>query len=444
MGYKSKSGRRPDEYASKSAHSHVIKDPGVQAFLSQCNLPRRAEDVSFEPESLIPYIPVADNPIHYFIAVDGGYSEVAVQTEFPSATICFFQFGALVFSLDDLRGVANQRFIDPDDMAKLKRINRLEFTLPVRNVTLKTQSTLTNSIRRTVYDFFQRKIEDLSLMDTLLWFIFQEYSPNYTSWILATCPTCHETRIPLQRSTMARDYTFACTHCGGLIYLTDVFRLHETVDDELGAGDILGYVTTTIEQIMVIHLIRAILRTKPALLKQILFIKDGPLAFFGQTANMHKPMRALVKFLFDHHALYLAGLEKSGPFVEHADEIAAKLIPGSILILDNDYIYRYVLPRKADSTSPYGESTYYGNKVIFKTQAGSMYVVSVPTTSLMPYPKENDLYNLHPILTNVEMLKSDMYDNALFPVALVNKLVSLSDHPSSKILQKFAMESIGH
>lgn len=49
-------------------------------------------------------------------------------------------------------------------------------------------------------------------------------------------------------------------------------------------------------------------------------------------------------------------------------------------------------------------------------------------------------HNLQAILTNVEKLH--LPDNALLPVALANKLVSLSDHPSSKILQKFAIESM--
>jgi hypothetical protein len=53
-----------------------------------------------------------------------------------------------------------------------------------------------------------------------------------------------------------------------------------------------------------------------------------------------------------------------------------------------------------------------------------------------------DFHNLQAILANVEKLRCDMYDNALLPVALANKLVSLSDHPSSKILQKFAIESM--
>jgi hypothetical protein len=241
---------------------------------------------------------------------------------------------------------------------------------------------------------------------------------------------------------MTKAYTFVCNHCGREIFLSDVFRLHEAIDDELGAGGILGYVTTTVEQIVLVHLIRLILKIKPALLNQILFIKDGPLGFFGQTANMHKPMRALVKFLFDHHNLNLAGLEKSGPFVEHADEISEILEKGTVLLLDNDYIYNYVLPGKADPSNPYGRTTYYGNKLIFKTSAGGMYVVSLPTSEVTVRPVESDFLNLGIILTNIEKLKCDMYDNALIPVALANKLISLANHPSSRILQKFAIDII--
>lgn len=154
-------------------------------------------------------------------------------------------------------------------------------------------------------------------------------------------------------------------------------------------------------------------------------------------------MRELVKHLLDHEALYLAGLEKSGSFVEHADEIAGMLDPGTTLILDNDYIYRYVLPGKADPANPYGRTTYYSNKLIFKTRGGRVYVVSVPTREILAHPTQNDLENLPEILTNIEKLRCGMYDNALVPVALANKLVSLANHPSSRILQNFAVETIG-
>jgi hypothetical protein len=444
MGYTSRRGRRPNEYASKSAHGHVIQDADVQDFLGQCNLPKRAGEVDLSDHLTVAFEPVPDNPIRHVIAIDGGYNEVVVQKEFPSAKVCFFQFGALFFSVTDLEQLDEQPFIDPDDIAKLKKIQRLKLLLPVRNVSLKSEGSLTKSVRKAVYDFFRKAMDDGRLIETLRWFLYQEYAGGVAAWTLASCPECGARSVPLDRTALAKDHTIPCPKCRGRIYLTDVFRFHEVVDDELGAGEILGYLTTTIEQMVLVHLIRTILRTKPGLLEEVLFIKDGPLAFFGQTANMHQPMRALIKFLFERNDLFLAGLEKSGPFVEHADEIADLLDKGSVLIMDDEYIYRYVLPAKRVPNHPYGSSTYYGSKLIFKTRNGQVYVVTVPTTATNPHPSEKDLHNLLAILTNIEKLRCDMYDSALIPVALVNKLVSLANHPSTRILQKFAVDTLAH
>lgn len=173
-----------------------------------------------------------------------------------------------------------------------------------------------------------------------------------------------------------------------------------------------------------------------------MFIKDGPLAYFGQTANLHQPMCALVRQLFSEHNLLLAGLEKSGSFVEHAHAIAPLMKPSQALILDNEYIYKYIIPGKSDPSSPYGRTTYYGNKIIFKSSGGGMHVASLPTSSVLAAPKPTDFPNLNIILNIIDQLKCDMYDNALIPIALANKLVSLADHPSGKVLERFAKSHV--
>jgi len=443
MAYTSKDGNRPFEYASKISHTHIINDPTVSEFLRHGDIPKKAADVIIPEENIKIYKPASHNPITQIIAIDGGFEEIPVQTEFPSSKICFFQFGILAFSINDLETINDEPFIQPEDIAKLKQIERIKFTLPVNNFSYKEEPTITHSVRRAVYDFFsQKNNEDKPLNDTLKWFIFREYSAPLPSWNLSSCPYCFTSDITLERTKISKDYTFTCPACNGEIFLTDVFRLHEAIDDNLGAGGIFGYVTTTFEQILLVHVIRLILNLKPSLLNSVFFIKDGPLAFFGQTANMHKPMRNLINYLFDFENLYLAGLEKSGPFVEHANQISEKLEPGTILLLNNDYIYKYVIPGKADPNNPYGRTTYYGNKLIFKSKNQGVHVITVPTTSLLSNPSIEDLRNLQVILTNVEKLKCDMYDNALMPVALANKLISLSQYPSSKILQRFATTEI--
>src|SRR2546429_396300 len=167
MSYISRRGRRPNEYASKSAHSYLINDPSVQKFLELCDFPKRAEEISFSSHEQFIYQPVTKNPIQYIIAIDGGYNEVAVQTSFPSSSVCFFQIGALVFSIQDLDNIDGQPFINPEDISKLKNIQRLKFTLPIRNVSLKSEHRLTDSVRRSLYNFFRTKIDDDELIDTL-------------------------------------------------------------------------------------------------------------------------------------------------------------------------------------------------------------------------------------------------------------------------------------
>lgn len=445
MGFSSRSGKRPAEYASKSAHGHVVLDKAVQAFLKGCQLPKKADDVQLTEYARIAFEPPARNPITHVIAFDSGYQEIQVRKDFPSATICFFQFGELLFGIEDLDHLEASPFIDPDDMAKLRTIQRRKLVLPVRNVALKDQATLTHSVRRAVYDFFRKaEDEDDPLIDSLKWFLYREYEETPDSnRILGSCPTCDQKNVPLERTAISAAGTFTCPSCQGTIYLTDVLRLHEAIDDELGAGGILAYVATSVEQLLIVHTLRAVLEDlKPKMLGQILFIKDGPLAYFGQTAPLHVPMRQLASFLFRKHDLYLAGLEKSGAFVEHAAEIAPLMKDGEVLILSDEYIYGHIVPGKADPDSPYGNRSYYSSKLIFKTPAGRMYVLSLPTERLKATPEVGDFRNLQAILANVEKLRCDMYDNALLPVALVNKLVSLADHPSSKILKKFAIEML--
>lgn len=440
MSYVSKRGRRPNEYASKSSHAHVIRDDSVLDFLAKCSLPKSSDEIAITGHAMFSLPRVGQNPIRHIIAIDGGYSEVPVKRDFPSSTITFFQFGALIFSISDLDEISYKPFIDPKDIARLKSIQRFKLTLPTRNIVLSAETSLIDSVRRAIFDFFLEGAD--KFIDTLEWFIFQEYGADIPEWNLATCPVCERSNVKLHKDRMENDYSFECQYCNGKIYLTDVFRLHEAVDNELGAGGILGYLTTLLEQIVLIHLIKIILKTKTALLDQILFIKDGPLAFFGQTANMHRPMRDLVNYLFEKYNLYLAGLEKSGSFVEHADEIAGMLRPGEVLMLDNEYIYKYILPGKADPSKPYGRSTYYGSKLIFKTREEQIYVVTLPTRDVLLSPKKRDFKNIDVVLTNLEKLKCDMYDSSLIPIALVNKLVSLSDHPSSVILERFAKERL--
>lgn len=451
MGYSSK-GRKPIERASKIAHAEIINNPTVRAYLQGCTLPSAPEPVNLAPY-LHPVESVDTRGVRAVIAIDGGFTETYVREEFPAASIAFFTFGPLLFKLADLRHLDTQHFIAPEDLAALKHLQRHTLTLPIRGVRLTAEGSLASSIRHTLYEFFCQPggPQEEALIRSLSWFVFRRWEtvPNESRVeYLEQCPypDCEARHLPF---TFAGPTHYPCPSCSRPVYLTDVLRLHEWVDEEQGAGGILTYVMTALEQVVLVHMIRTIWGLKRSLLGEILFLKDGPLAFFGLVAGLYKPMRELVAFLLAQGSgrpgssppLYLAGAEKSGAFVDHAAAIESYVPANTVMIPDDAYIYKYIIPGGATSDG-YGASTYYGRKVFFKSPAGAMHVLTVPSRTYSAAPTPAELPNLHAILQLVAELRCSMYDNALVPIALANKLVSLSDFPSKQILTTFAQREL--
>lgn len=97
-------------------------------------------------------------------------------------------------------------------------------------------------VGRGIFQFFNGAVlSGFSLMETLRWFVFREFessSGDARVWHFASNPcTPDREGIDLRLSDMRSDYTFVCARTNSPIYLTDVFRLHERIDDEVKAHD---------------------------------------------------------------------------------------------------------------------------------------------------------------------------------------------------------------
>ena len=452
MGTTSRSNK-PNEWAAKINHTQIINDPFIKQFLQECEFPKEASDIEIKGKGIFHSLDEnIHNPIKHIIAVDGGYTTVEVKKNLPSAQIAFFQFGAVLFNVSDLESLSEKPFIFPEDMNQLHNLQRFKLAIPVKNLIYGKQTSLTDSIRKAIYDFFMTKHDSSCLMETLCWLVFEEYTHNNSdsSYELGSnpYPDSEINKIRLMRSEMNSDYTFDTET--GKIFLTDIFRLHEAIDEEFGAEGILGYIARLIEQLILVHYIKTIRKHQPSLLHKFLFIADGPLSFSGQTANMHKPVRKLCNFLLEKENLFLVGLEKSGPFVDHAQQVCisheGKIIlqKGNYILLDNKYIYKYIIPGDPNA-DPYARTSYYGGKVIFHSSDDQIFVLTVPVPheNVVMNPQEKDYKNLKQIMINIQKLRCNMYDDSIIPIALANKLVSLANHPSKVILEKFAKNSVG-
>jgi hypothetical protein len=447
MAYSNPSGRRPFEYASKAAHHHIINDPNVEALLRSCWVPPEADAVDLSQSNTVKSSADLDSVgIKSIICIDGGYTESVIRARYPSVKVCFFQFGALTFTVSDLNKLDQAAFLRPEDMQRLKNLERLKLALPLSILRREDCTSFCESVRCTVHDFFvHTKIDDVSLADTLVWFLFERYRAQAarSEWVLTSHPTKPEAGpVRLSISEMDSDFTFPDPATQGRILITDALRLHERIDEEQGAGGILGFLTNVIEQLVIVHIIRMLARRNRAVLPQILFIKDGPLGFFGTTSRFYVPMRSLIEFFYRDTRLNIVGIEKSGAFVDHALLIQPRLQASQALLLGNSYIYKYILPSTSDADRPYGDTSLYGHKLIYKTSIGQMHVLSLPALTQKAEPARADYLGLDAALAAVEALHCHKYDNALVPIALANQLVSLAAHPSQRILQQFASQTV--
>jgi hypothetical protein len=442
MGYSQTKGRRPFERASKIAHTEILNNIVVQEFVNGCVLPAAPDGSSLSDR--LQQLPSGSGRVKTVIAIDGGMTEVAVRKEFPSASIAFMTFGPLLMSLTDLAEVDRQPFIGPEDMARFRDIHRYTLVVPVKGIRAPGASAFALGVRQAVQKFLA--VDEPDLLRALRWLLFREWLPTEQRppWVIPRCPyvACEGRDLEF---LSGGPIEYACPKCDKFVYLADGLRLYERIDEELGASGVMAYLLTTLEQIILVHLIRSILDIKPMLLREILFVKDGPLAFFGVTSPLRKPMGELMQYLgrLDEGTplINLVGLEKSGPFVEHATLIEPLLQPGQMLVLDNAYIYKYIQPGDPNEQD-FGFNTYYGAKVIFKGQAQDTYVATIPTAGYRKEPRFTDLFNGAEVLRVTSELRCSMYDNALVPVVLANRLVSLADVPSSEILKKFVAKGV--
>ncbi|EGR3963854.1 hypothetical protein DDM91_18755, partial [Vibrio cholerae] len=367
--------------------------------------------------------------------------------------VAFFQFGGLEFSLDDLKQLGESPFIHPEKMEKFKKLERFKLAIPTKATSLDSLSMI-DSVRIPLIEFFNEIRDGKKYIDTLKWLVFHEFKnkgigndESLKNITFGSLPKRNDKvfkDIEIEKSEIDSSGYFECD--GEKFNLIDILRFHEVVDEELGASGILGYLTNVIEHVIIVHCIKEIVTRKPSFLKRFLFIKDGPLGFFGQTAKLHKDMRELCNIYIREYSLKLVGLEKSGSFVEHAEHISsgenACLKKGQVLPLFNNYIYKHILPgpsteEELDKLSPYASTSYYSGKLIYRSQTDRTWVLTIPIhdSNEVKVLNRNSFSNLDEILNVVDYLKCDMYENAIVPIALVNQLVSLANHPSSKMLE---------
>jgi len=435
MAYGSKDGKRLMEFASKINHSAIIQSNEIQDFLKNCI----EIDFDIESHTLPEAVEIKYNlpqEIKHIFAIDGSYSESYIKRKFPSVSLTYFNIGVLSFEMHNYDTITANILIDPAELKKLKEVSKTAFAIPTRKLNLKTEETFLNGVRRTINDVFSKKeyssLKTNPLYDTLEWIVFEKWE-NTVQEIKINCVNdeCNG-NIVLYRGERYK----ICPDCNEKIYLSDYLRLDALINEVTGSAGINAFLCSAMEQLYIAEIIKYFYENNKSSLATIVFIKDGSLAFFSKTFQLTRKFRNLMKYLNSNKIeINLIGLEKSGPFKDHACLIADKLEKGKYYICNEEYIRQYIEPRETEIF--YGSNTYYGKKVMFKTETGDVLIAVIPVKEYKESNTADEFINAETCLNIVSKLRCNMYDDSLVPVVIINKLVSIAAMPSANILEKF-------
>ena len=418
-----------------------VNDVSESTFLTPNNFPRR--------EGWVP---------DYVISVDGSLAPVAVDNGYPGAEVAYMTVATVLLDLKKMRELDAKRPVDPKLFRSTRTTDPVDAVLPGCNVTFQGETSPAASLRRGVIELFadQRAFETgETLLDT--YHVLLGHKPSASQ----DCPYSDGCGISpagaYQRGT--GKYTCPCPQKLPL-YSTDALRFHERFNPVGPNGMIFGEIMQVLERVWLVHVLRGMeQRGHLNALARLAVVLDGPLAVFGQPAWISRAISVELERLNSRLRaatgtdMLIVGVEKTGLFVEHFEKLCSaadkgklpfSIAPQTAILLTDEYIKKQII--FSDGKHPYGDATYFGRKLLYRTRSGAKIVASLPflepshrdLNTALPeqYPRLADALNLF------DALVSSRYPNALIPVALAHGEAAIPLSHGTRVLEKLARELI--
>jgi hypothetical protein len=448
-----------NQYGSKTAHSDVVRNPDVRNFLEQCRpLREPSEAASQELASCFIEPPdySNDSGINYVIASDGSFYASSIDNRLPSIQVCYLKFSTILIEMQDFQGLedSHTQLIDPFRVAALQR-NRdtLSLVLPLSNFKMPDDDSVKSTFRRQIDAFlwseatrFRRDEPDTSLMGTLIELAqlrpqLGDASPG--TIVIHRCPTqdCAARDINLD----PEEPEHICPRCGRPLYISDCLRLWEAVSDFHPNQEPSSRFMSYIEHLLPVHYLRFIADVAPAQLGGLAALVDGPLAVFGQAAWLHKSIMRYFHLLRERQRArglpspVVVGLQKGGYVVEYMQLLNQHIPVNRLFSISDEFRYSYLGIER--SGNGFGSETYYGHDFAFKTPSGKLFVFALPYT----FPTKTGNFSedkaiisqyeeLPRVLRLITEVETDLYRDALAPIALAHRYTAISLKPGGRVL----------
>jgi hypothetical protein len=458
-----------NEFASKTAHIDILKNPEVLEYLSQCQFLTPPSDEECEamaahftapPETAQVKMPA------FVIAADGSNYESSIDDKLPSTKIGYVKVGSILIVLNQFDSLRKGKFVDPFRVAALQDQNSsLTFFIPSANIRWGEKTDVQDSFRaildKQLYDPKTRFNPDdatTSLRSTLFHLASRRPGDMHTGHSnllkIYRCPKCGKGPVQV-KDIPEQQY---CSFCGTEVYPSDCLRLWEEVNDFQSNQVAISRLMNILEHLIPVHYIRFLSSHSQRVLSEMSFFVDGPLAVFGNAAWLHRSIMIYLDKVNrelsenNHQPILIIGLQKTGQVVDHVSLIDRFLPNNRLFAIDDDYRYKYILAGREPSGNGFGFETYYGQDFIYKTPTGRTFVFAIPYPFSTKEPvgvdfiKEKvkfDRYeNLAKAINLINHFESDLYRNAVVPIALAHRYTAISLKPGGQVLDLLTKKSL--
>lgn len=438
------------EFAAYRALQRLADTERVQQLLRRAQVfnPKTATGPAIEPVGA----PAPDYELPAFVVgIDGSNQEVEVKTGYPGARVGYLTVASVLLNLAEMERLDAMRPADPIAFRQTQEPATIDRALPGANVVTRTHKDAKTAFREELYEVFHDEVVDtqdrVPLLDT------------YEA-LLALKPTTRHPACPYKDRGCDETVEIrpGLTQCPcsekRSIWSTDALRIHERFHDVGSNGEAFGEVMNVWERLLLVHLLRAFERRGMLdRVHRLAFFVDGPLALFGHPAWLSAAISKELQRLnaearrLSGRDLTIVGVEKTGTFVTHFDEVDVsetpgeeRFAPGTLFLPTDGYIKDRII--FSDSPKRYGKDTYFGRKFFYKTKTGARIVASVPFLDAAQDTLDSDDLSLYPSLGTVcallDKLVSCRYPNALAPLVSAHAHAAIPLNLGAKVLEQLA------
>jgi len=432
MAYKA-GDRLPAERASRLGHLDVLKSDLVKKLLVSFENDSETKDLA---EGNWEKFPSDGEPLHIIFGVDG--SRQVIESKIPPYKALAFIKTALLridqMALSSIDRKSPHPLALRDIMSDYALYHAT--VLPLRNVIV-SEMSLYDAVRKIIFDSVKDPSLDGEPLKTLKWIAYEKWSGQQKQLPLFECPHCDDKVATLPYDAEEGN----CPNCNEKLFLTDMLGFHLEMAEDSASDDIASAYMNIHEALLIFTGIRYFWENNKDVLKNCLFVKDGPLMIRAQYSKLVNPIRRFLSFSRGQgYPVHLIGQEKTGIFFDHLQLIGDKAPIPSLFVPSDKYI-KEKIKNRPDRGRPYGADTNYGAKVFVRLNNYHKTVLNIPTGEFNKNPKISNLIGTERIFATLPTILSSRFEGALLPIELAHGVASLSTYPSAHILKIFAETS---